>query len=231
MRKATGRYVPTVTSDDSGTDLVKAAAEGTVSGAISALIEPVRGFLGKLLGSSVEQLGGWAGDIISFKRWQSRVRMLTKAQEIVEAAGLTADEVPLRVLMPILEGGANEERPEMQDLWATLLANAATVPGSIPVAFPEILRQLEPIEARALDYMISDEGAWSGTDRLLGAAVPGLDNGNIDNLVRLGLLRFEAEDFTGPGAEIRYPEPTLTTTVLAARFVAVCRPPAASSAV
>jgi hypothetical protein len=118
----------------------------------------------------------------------------------------------------------------MQERWANLLANAATTSGTVPAAFPEILRQLEPIEARALDYMIVESGGWSGTTRLLGQAMPELDNANIDNIVRLALVRFTAEDYTGSGADIRYPEPTLASTVLAARFVAACLPLTTSAA-
>ena len=215
-------------ADDSAPELVKAAAEGTTAGAISALLEPVTALLGKLLGPATNQLGGWASDAIAFKRWKSRVKMLVKAQELLEAAQLSADEVPLRLLMPILDGGADEERPDMQERWASLLANAATTQSDMPVAFPEILRQLEPIEAHALDFMVGKEPGWSGTAKLLGDAIPGLDHANIDNLVRLGLARFSADDFTGPGADIRYPEPTLGTTVLAWRFVAACQPPSAA---
>jgi hypothetical protein len=219
-------------TDDNPTsvEIVAAVADGSTRGAIAALIEPVNGFLGMLLGPATKELGGWAGDVVEFVRWKWRVKMLKRAEGIIESAGLTAHGVPLQVLMPILDSGANEDRPDMQERWANLLANAATMSGTVPAAFPEILRQLEPIEARTLDYMIGEVGLWEGTARLLGRAMPGLDNANIDNMVRLALVRFTAEDYTGPGADIRYPEPKLESTVLAARFVAACLSPATSSA-
>lgn len=156
--------------------------------------------------------------------------MLKRAEEIIESAGVPVHGVPLQVLMPILDSGANEDRPDMQERWANLLANAATTSGTVPAAFPEILRQLEPIEARALDYMIVESGGWDGTARLLGRAMPRLDSANIDNMGRLALVRFTADDYTGSGADVRYPEPTLASTVLAARFVAACLPPTTSPA-
>jgi hypothetical protein len=219
-------------TDDNPTpvEIVAAVADGSTHGAIAALIEPVNGFLGMLLGPATKELGGWAGDVVEFVRWRWRVKMLKRAEGIIESAGLEAHGVPLQVLMPILDSGANEDRPDMQERWANLLANAATMSGTVPAAFPEILRQLEPIEAQALDYMIGEVGAWEGTAKLLGQAMPRLDNANIDNMVRLALVRFEAKDYTGPGARINFPESTLASTVLAARFVAVCHSPATSSA-
>ena len=218
-------------SDDSPTsvEIIAAAATGSTSGAVEALIEPVTGFLGTLLGPATKELGRWAGDVVEFMRWKWRVKMLKRAEEIIESEDLVAHGVPLQVLMPILESGANEDRPDMQEMWANLLANAATTSGAIPTAFPEILRQIEPIEARALDYMVGQAGRWGGTARLLGQAVSGLDDANIDNLVRLALVRFTAGDYTGPGAQIRYPELTLESTALAARFMAAVLPPTGRS--
>ena len=143
-------------TDDNPTpvEIVAAVAEGSARGAIAALIEPVGGFLGLLLGPATRELGGWAGDVVEFMRWKWRAKMLKRAEEIIESAGLTAHDVPLQVLMPILDSGANEDMPEMQERWANLLANAATAAETIPAAYPEILRQLEPIEALSLDFMI-----------------------------------------------------------------------------
>jgi hypothetical protein len=214
-------------SDDVPTtaEIIAAGMQGTVAG----LTEPVVRFLAKLLGPATGQVGDWLGEVVADKRRRWRERVVGRAQEIVEASGLEVHEVPLQLLMPILDSGSNEERPEMQERWAYLLANAATGANPVHTAFPEILRQLEPIEARAVEFMVVEANGWTGTARLLGDAVSGLDNGNIDNLVRLALARVLAEDYTGPGAQIRLPEPTLVTTVLAMRFVAACRAPGAAS--
>jgi hypothetical protein len=217
-------------SDDPASDLVKAAAEGTAGGAISALIAPVTTFLGKLLGSSVEQLGGWAGDIISFKRWQSRVKMLTKAEQIIEASGLEAHEVPLRVLMPILDGAANEDRTDMQDRWARLLANAATMSSEMPAAFPDVLRQLDPVDARVLDHVYNvmmsidpeirrhDLGMIrTGIAEELGLPAETIEF-HVDNLVRLRLVREPTGSIGGTGDAV-------TLSEFGRRFVRASRPP------
>jgi len=213
--------------DDNPTsvEIIAAVSEGATRAALDKLIAPVGSFLATLLGPTAEELGGWFGDAVGYLRWKSRIKMLTRAKELIEASGLEPHEVPLQVLVPILDSGANEERPEMQERWAYLLANAATRTDTVPAAFPEILRQLEPIEAVAVEFMVVEANGWTGTDRLLGKAVPGLDNGNIDNLVRLALARFLRDDYTDRGAQLTHPEPTLTTTALAMRFVAACSAP------
>jgi hypothetical protein len=213
-------------SDDVPTtaEIVKATAEGTAAGVIGALLEPVRAFFGNLLGASVEEFGGWGGDVIAFKRWKSRVRMLQEAEAMVGAAGLTAHEVPFRVLAPILESGGDEDIPEMQGLWASLLANAATRPDAVPVAYPQILRQLEPVEARALRFLVGPLGngnPFRGEPGVLRHKVKGLTEANIDNLLRLELARTHIITGTYGGS----PPPTIRNTALGLALVEACRPP------
>lgn len=207
-------------------ELVKATAEGTAAGAIGALLEPVRGFLGKLMGPSIEELGGWGRDVIGFKRWKSQLRMLQKAEATVAAAGLAVHEVPFRVLAPILESGGDEDIPEMQDLWANLLASAATRPDAVPVAYAQILRQLEPVEARALRFLVGPPGngrPFRGHPGLLRHNVEGLTEANIDNLLRLEVARISVVTgtFGGPPPD----SDTVRHTALGLALVEACQTP------
>lgn len=219
-----------MTDDNSPGELVKAAAEGTASGAISSLVAPVSEFLGKLLGRPAEELGGWAADVISFRRWKSRVKMLRRAEEIIDASGLTPGEVPLRVLMPVLESGANEERPDMQERWARLLANAATKDQEMPAAFPDVLRQLDPVEARVLDHVYDvmmsiapeirqhDLGMIrTGIAEELGIPTNTIEF-HVDNLIRLRLVREPTGSIGGVGDAV-------TLSEFGRAFVRACRPP------
>jgi hypothetical protein len=67
----------------------------------------------------------------------------------------TPQRVPGRILFQVLEHGAWEEEPDLQRKWAALLANAAssTDANKILPAFPEILRQLTPVQAQILDWL------------------------------------------------------------------------------
>jgi hypothetical protein len=175
----------------------------------------------------VRELAMWAADLIRSRRLPHQARLMMRAAEKIRQSGMPTHAVSDKMLRAILENGPLEDDESMQERWANLLANAVTaVEGTIPPSFSTILSELEPIEAVAVDHLIGDARSWGGTARLLGDAIAGLDNGHIDNLARLGLVRFLAEDFTGPGAQLRFPEPTLVSTVLATRFAEACRAPA-----
>jgi hypothetical protein len=220
-----------VSGEDPSVELTKAAAEGATSGAISALIAPVSAFLGALLGEPTEQLGGWAGDILAFKRWKSRVRMLQRAEAYLEVAGLSASEVPLPVLVPLLEGGANEDDESMSDRWAALLANAAAAPDAVPPGFPAILAELSPTEAALLDAIFEaahtgPAESWESQLVEVRGLSMGLDDGELflatDNLLRHRLCLAQQVNYPGTISE----DPSkVVLTPLGRAFVTQCRAP------
>lgn len=69
------------------------------------------------------------------------------AAEKVRASGLSPSAVSDKLLRAVLEDGATEDDPAMQDRWANLLANAGTGSADIRAAFPKMLSELEPVEA------------------------------------------------------------------------------------
>jgi hypothetical protein len=81
--------------------------------------------------------------------------MLKKAEKMAKDAGFTPKAVPIKLLFPLLEGASFEENENLHDMWAALLANAASPenaenvrPGFIP-----ILRKLAPDEAALLNWL------------------------------------------------------------------------------
>lgn len=206
-------------------ELIKAGVEGAFSGAVQALVEPISGFLGKLFGPGAEQLGGWAGDVIAYRRWQTRVKIMLKAQALLDAAGLEAHEVPRPVLMPILEAAGDEEDQSMADRWAALLANAASgVPEQVPPRFPAILRELSSDEAQLLDAMYDKTSIRTldlANELGLGSRWPVVFDGLVAN--RLAVHPYKA----GPVAS--EDRTLLGLTALGRAFVAACRPPEASA--
>lgn len=219
-----------VTGDDPG-ELIKVGAEGAAAGAISALVEPISGFLGKLFGASADQLGGWAADAIAFRRWKTRVRIVQKAERFLIEAGLETREVPRPTLIPMLEAMGDEEDESMADRWASLLANAASDGGPVPRSFPRILAELEPADARVLDH------AFDALSRIapefhpqlavlkvaiasqLGFSDPQVTL-SVENLMRLRLVRAAGLPI-GDGSESDGIRPTEFGSV----FVRACRPP------
>jgi hypothetical protein len=156
--------------DEDSKELVKLAAEGGVDAFLKTVAAPI------------VEVGGWGADLIRRYRFKSTIKTFVLAQRWLDDAGLTAQPISLRVLVPLLEYASladdvdesdePEEAQAMQDRWAALLANAAAGDAGAEVlpSFPSILSELTPLGARILDALAaSDFGGmpiWSSTMRL-----------------------------------------------------------------
>ena len=149
-------------SDDA--DLVKAGVQGTVEGALA----PFSDLLRKLAGPGVEELGLTIRDSVRVFRIKRQLRLFERVQHMLNEAGAEPNRVPLKILVPVIEGASLEEDDELQDLWAALLANAATS-GDARAAYAEVLRQLsrhEVLLLRMALYYVFPLGTHKfGTDR------------------------------------------------------------------
>src|SRR4051812_31226521 len=146
----------------------------------------------------IQEFVAWITDEIRYRREPRKAKLLLRAAESIRTSGLPVSAVNDRLLRTVLEEGALEDDEDMQDRWANLLANAATGM-SIPPSFPEILRQLEPVEARLLETI----GTLLGQARLRGHAEllphdlpvddPALSWRHLDNLERLNLIQYVSD--------------------------------------
>jgi hypothetical protein len=188
----------------------------------------------------------WVADIIRGRRARTQIKVLTKVAAALDEAGLSANVVPNKVLVPLLEfaGLEDDDDEEMLERWANLLVSAATAPDRGHVAYPEILRQLESIEARMLDAMHDALDAEmsaksSGTKRLDGFG-PAWFGASLDldptayvravpNLVRLQLARQLGGPNDPPHVMTIATSDLLSSpiqlTFLGMAFVWACRPP------
>ncbi len=158
-----------------------------------------------------------------------------KAAEKIRASGLPPSAVSDKLLRAVLEDGPLEDDEDMQERWANLLANAFTGrEGSVRIAFPKILSELEPEEAMLLDEFASRTSSKSFLKKKHSVEEPG-EGGHrpaIDNLVRLGLLNFTRTLPTTLGS-ISDDNATITgvqLTRLGWDFVQACREPQVRSA-
>jgi hypothetical protein len=163
------------------------------------------GFFEQALGSVPEDLIGYlGGDWLRVRRGENIARMLRQAKARLEATE-TTDIKPatLTVALPILQGAADEDRDELVDLWARLLANAMDPTlCSVRARFIDAVKQMDPPDAVLLRYMYSNkidgfmlgDAAPSGT---VHSITPTADRigyrrssveASIVNLVQLGLL-------------------------------------------
>jgi hypothetical protein len=116
------------------------------------ILERADAFLRMLLGPTTTEAGELLADRIRFRRFRNQVRMLQTAQELLDAVGLKAKEVPLRTLVPLVERASLEEHPDLQRMWATLLANAsqASIGTALQSVCIAVLSNISPLEAKTL---------------------------------------------------------------------------------
>jgi hypothetical protein len=197
----------------------------------------------------VHELLAWISEEIRYRREPRKAQLLLKAAEKIRASGAPARAVDDRLLRAVLEEGSFEDDDAMQDRWARLLANAVIGSRAPHVAFPGILAQLEPAEARMLDAMhraLDDEiQARANSNHALDGFDPSffLEHAGVDrwayptasgNLVRLRLAETIGRNEHPPvvhSATHRALSVAIQLTYLGAEFVVACLPADTPSAV
>lgn len=114
-------------------ELMKAAAQGVVEGAVS----PIANIIQDIFGPASKSLGLALNERV--KRFTDRTK------EMLAGRAIDPKEISLTLLIPIIQNGAVEENAELQDRWAALLVNTAVTENELPAA-PEILKQLTPLD-------------------------------------------------------------------------------------
>ncbi len=112
-------------------------------------------------------LGLAGGDWISEKRARNRAKLKAKTEEILKQRGVEQPEdPPPSVIVPLLTNAQEEDRDELVDLWARLLA-AAMDPSRkrhYRREFVDIVRKMEPLDAAILP-LLNDNTAMTPTRR------------------------------------------------------------------
>jgi len=181
-----------------------------ISAAASAVskegLKEAQGLLTRLLGPAADELGLILQEKARAYRLRNVVRTSVEAGRRLAAVGVEPKPIPLRTLMPILEGSSLEEEPNLAGLWAGLLASAAMAHDQAHPAFAAILSQMSPREARVLELMATDEKqAWREFRQRVASQIQVAENEinrDYGNLERLGLCRIAAKPGSSPGGEI-----------------------------
>ena len=159
-------------------------------------------FLGKLVDPALEDGGGILSDTIKFWRFKNQVNLTLKAKEFLELKGINPARVLPKTLLPILENGSLEEDEEMRDKWSAMLAHAADPTSKVTIrpSYPEILKQLSPLEVHLLDKFYEsikdkpkEEQKISGIVKEKVLSIFGISSNEyevlMENLFRLGLCQ------------------------------------------
>lgn len=128
--------------------------------------DEINAFFNGIVPQFVKEGGGIISDTVRFWRWKNQVRLIKKAEKILEENNLPKQQVPLKVLAPLIESSSYEEDESMQNRWVNLLANAVSGQVNVTPNFVEILKELSPLEAFVLDKVYDETIAQAGTGPL-----------------------------------------------------------------
>jgi len=151
----------------------------------------------------IQEVTGWLASWMHPRLVASAAKQLEAAAEKLERAGVRPSAVRDEQMRTLLEEGVREEDDRLRDKWANLLANGlAAGADGVPRAYAEVLRQLEPVEARILDAMAEDKGTFLGSNsgtRMGKGKMKDLPLAGLVNLERLGLIALGPAQPTPPG--------------------------------
>ena len=137
-------------------DLIHAApAVAKAAGAVAAAV-PFTAIVKRMLGPAADEVAEMWRDQVRVYRYGRQLKLLEKAERMAQEAGFTPQAVPPKILFPLLEGASFEDDENLHDMWAALLANAASPDGSSKVrpGFIATLRQMAPDEAAVLSWIV-----------------------------------------------------------------------------
>ena len=138
------------------TEIAKAVGEIAKTGA--KVVDASTGFgnwLSKTIGTIPEDLLGIAGgDWLHEQRKRNLFSLQAKTAEIRKRINAPPPQEPsVSVVLPLLKAASDEARPELQELWAGLLASSFQPDGGQRVrrAFFDTLQKLEPPDVMLFD--------------------------------------------------------------------------------
>lgn len=133
--------------------LAVCAAFGGGLVACKPLVQTATKFLDDLLGDSFKNLGGTLADRTYAWRTWNRVKILARAKELREQlreAEAPPSTLPPGFILPLLESAGNIDDPDLQELWAQLIASASSEKRHQHPAYRRILSDLSKDEALLL---------------------------------------------------------------------------------
>lgn len=165
------------------------------------ILKTLRGlgsFIEKALGGTPEDLIAYfGGDRLRVRRAENLVRLFEQARR--RLADWNVEQpiaASLSVALPILQGAADEDREELVDLWARLLANAMDPKlNNVRHTFIDAVKAMDPPDALVLRYLNSknivticpdhreERDQMTGIDTMVGT-IAGKNRDDIETSIR-----------------------------------------------
>lgn len=156
------------------------------SSTVELIVNPIVNFLKRIAEPVADEIGATLQDNIKYWRFNNQLRNLEKVKKKVQDKNLNIKQVNLKIMFNYLDGVANEDDENIQNIWANLLTNYIDSEKNLVVnVYPLILRQLASNELTILKYFDSKDGEIRLEE------VPSeinYTNEEISNLERLGLI-------------------------------------------
>lgn len=197
------------------------------------------GFIARFVSGPLEQGMGIFEDRLRYARWERQVRLMQRAQEFLRRLGLDEPTrpVPLKLIIPILQGAGLEDDDDLQDRWAALLVNAANANfhGEVRRSYVAILEQLTPFDAQILDVLYSMSFEACQHAGIVTVGLPRSAHVKVDSEQELSLPSEEVVISLSNLARLGCIRPTMTLgggesfsrvnpTVAGKAFIEACRP-------
>ena len=162
--------------------------------------EKVGSFLGTVLGDAFKEVGASIHDWAKFYRYKNLLKINDKVIQLHKERGIQGKSVPIQpsIGIPLIQAASLSEDENLQQKWATLIANATdpNYKDKIRKSYIDILSSLDPSDALVLDWM-----AAQGWNNELGEITIKIITENLNlsetdakisssNLNRLGLIDF-----------------------------------------
>jgi hypothetical protein len=203
--------------------------------AVAASI-PFTAIVKKMLGPAADELAEMWRDQVRLYRYERQLKCVEKAEKMATDAGFTPQAVPPKILFPLLEGASFEENEDLHDMWAALLANAASsMKKTVRPGFISILREMAPDEAELLNSIFDQQGVSSDStdarnvikDRnfRLRATFRKIAGENTTSRMARYDACVQMLMTNGLIAPLHEETDTLTLTGLGRTFLVACRPP------
>jgi hypothetical protein len=133
--------------------VVSAALAKTGKAVTEIAQKEANSFLTAILGEPLKAVGGLFADQVNARRHSNLIKVVVNAKQQLSQAGVSPKEVPLSIIHPAIEAASLAEDPDMQALWANLLAHAADPRQggtSVLPSFSGILKDLVSRDAKFL---------------------------------------------------------------------------------
>ncbi|WP_295790635.1 Abi-alpha family protein [Mucilaginibacter sp.] len=153
------------------------------SSTIDKSLDLIKSFVQKLIGPAVDEIGEMFADHVKIWRLKNQIRNLEKVKKIIDANHIPIQNIPIKVLLPYLEGVSLEEDNLLQDIWANLLINYIDARKNLTqTIYPQILKQLSSDDVRYLQILKKEGYIYVGRSQASENKVTAEDLSNLERM-------------------------------------------------